>query len=35
LGASIANWSFLVFSSIFILILALRWRDGFFRAPTQ
>ena len=35
LGASIANWSFLVFSSILILMLALRWRDGLIRAQTQ
>lgn len=33
LGGSIANWSFLVFVCIVILMLALRWRDGFFRAP--
>lgn len=35
LGGSIANWSFLVFSSILILMLALRWRDGLIRAQTQ
>ena len=34
LGGSIATWSFCVFSSILILMLALRWRDGLFRAPT-
>jgi disulfide bond formation protein DsbB len=32
LGGSIANWSLLVFSSIVILMLVLRWRDGLFRA---
>jgi disulfide bond formation protein DsbB len=32
LGGSIANWSFLVFTCIVILMLALRWRDGLFRA---
>jgi len=31
LGGSIANWSFLMFVSIAILMLALRWRDGLFR----
>ena len=35
LGGSIANWSFLVFSSILILMLTLRWRDGLIRAQTQ
>jgi disulfide bond formation protein DsbB len=35
LGGSIATWSFFVFSSILILMLALRWRDGFFRAPAH
>lgn len=35
LGGSIANWSFLVFSSILILMFALRWRDGLIRAQTQ
>jgi disulfide bond formation protein DsbB len=32
LGGSIANWSFVAFSGIFVLILLLRWRDGLFRA---
>ena len=32
LGGSIANWSFVVFSGIFVLMLLLRWRDGLFRA---
>jgi disulfide bond formation protein DsbB len=32
LGGSIANWSLLVFSGIAVLMLALRWRDGLFRA---
>jgi len=32
LGGSIANWSFVAFSGIVFLMLALRWRDGFFRA---
>ena len=31
LGGSIANWSFLVFSGILLLMLLLRWRDGLFR----
>lgn len=35
LGGSIATWSFFAFSSILILMLALRWRDGFFRAPAH
>lgn len=35
LGGSIANWSFGVFSCILILMLALRWRDGFFHALNQ
>ncbi len=30
LGGSIANWSFVVFSGIFGLMLWLRWRDGIF-----
>jgi disulfide bond formation protein DsbB len=35
LGGSIANWSFLVFTGIFVLMLVLRLRDGLFRAaPT-
>ena len=35
LGGSIANWSFVAFSCILLLMLALRWRDGCFntRAP--
>ena len=36
LGGSIANWSFLVFTGIFVLMLVLRLRDGLFRAaPTS
>ena len=35
LGGSIAAWSFVVFSSILILMLALRWRDGLFRVPVH
>ena len=31
LGGSIANWSFIVFMGIFVLMLLLRIRDGFFR----
>jgi disulfide bond formation protein DsbB len=31
LGGSIANWSFVAFSSIMLLMLAIRWRDGWFR----
>jgi len=31
LGGSIANWSFLIFLTIAVLMLALRWRDGFFK----
>jgi disulfide bond formation protein DsbB len=32
LGGSIANWSFVAFSGIFVLMLLLRLRDGLFRA---
>ena len=35
LGASIANWSFLVFSGIVVLMLYLRLRDGLFRAQAS
>jgi disulfide bond formation protein DsbB len=35
LGGSIANWSFLVFSSIVVLMLYLRLRDGLFRAQAS
>jgi disulfide bond formation protein DsbB len=35
LGGSIANWSFIVFSGIVVLMLALRLRDGLFRATPQ
>jgi len=31
LGGSIANWSFVAFSGIMLLMLAIRWRDGWFR----
>jgi disulfide bond formation protein DsbB len=34
LGGSIANWSFVAFSGIMLLMLAIRWRDGWFRATT-
>jgi len=32
LGGSIANWSFVAFCGIMLLMLAIRWRDGWFRA---
>ncbi len=32
LGGSIANWSFLAFSGIMVLMLLLRKRDGFFKS---
>ena len=32
LGGSIANWSFVAFSGIFVLMLLLRLRDGLLRA---
>lgn len=35
LGGSIANWSFLVFSGIVLLMLSLRWRDGLFRSEAS
>jgi disulfide bond formation protein DsbB len=35
LGGSIANWSFVVFMGIFVLMLLLRLRDGFFRTPSS
>jgi disulfide bond formation protein DsbB len=35
LGGSIANWSFLVFTGIFVLVLLLRFRDGLFRAAPK
>ncbi len=35
LGGSIANWSFVAFSGIMLLMLAIRWRDGWFRATAQ
>jgi disulfide bond formation protein DsbB len=36
LGGSIANWSFIAFVFIALLMLALRWRDGWFVAgPTS
>lgn len=35
LGGSIANWSLLVFSSIVVLMLYLRLRDGLFRAQAS
>ncbi len=34
LGGSIANWSFVAFSGIMLLMLAIRWRDGWFRATS-
>jgi disulfide bond formation protein DsbB len=35
LGGSIANWSFVAFSGIMLLMLAIRWRDGWFRATAS
>ena len=35
LGGSIANWSFIVFMGIFVLMLLLRLRDGLFRTPSS
>jgi disulfide bond formation protein DsbB len=35
LGGSTANWSLLVFSGIVLLMLALRLRDGLFRAQAS
>ena len=35
LGGSIANWSFVVFMGIFVLMLLLRLRDGLFRTPSS
>ena len=35
LGGSIANWSFVVFLGIFVLMLLLRIRDGLFRTPSS
>ena len=35
LGGSIANWSFIVFMGIFVLMLLLRLRDGIFRTPSN
>jgi disulfide bond formation protein DsbB len=35
LGGSIANWSFVAFSGIMLLMLAIRWRDGWFRATAH
>lgn len=34
LGGTIANWSFVAFTSILLLMLAIRWRDGWFKAAT-
>ena len=34
LGGSIANWSFVVFCGIVVLMLLLRWRDGFFTSAS-
>ena len=31
LGGSIANWSFVAFACILLLMLAIRWRDGWFK----
>ena len=33
LGGSIANWSFVFFMGIFVLMLILRFRDGLFSTP--
>ena len=35
LGGSIANWSFIVFMGIFVLMLLLRIRDGLLRTPSN
>jgi disulfide bond formation protein DsbB len=35
LGGSIANWSFVVFMGIFVLMLFLRIRDGLFRTHSN
>ena len=35
LGGSIANWSFVFFMGIFVLMLLLRLRDGLFRTPSN
>ena len=35
LGGSIANWSFVVFMGIFVLMLLLRIRDGLFRTHSN
>ncbi len=35
LGGSIANWSFVFFMGIFVLMLLLRIRDGLFRTPSS
>jgi disulfide bond formation protein DsbB len=35
LGGSIANWSFVFFLGIFVLMLLLRIRDGLFRTPSN
>jgi disulfide bond formation protein DsbB len=35
LGGSIANWSFIVFMGIFVLMLLLRIRDGLLRTPSS
>ena len=35
LGGSIANWSFVVFMGIFVLMLLLRIRDGLLRTPSS
>lgn len=35
LGGSIANWSFVAFACIALLMLALRWRDGLFSASSS
>ena len=35
LGGSIANWSFVVFMSIFFLMIFLRLRDGLFRTASN
>ena len=35
LGGSIANWSFVVFMGIFVLMLLLRLRDGLLRTPSS
>jgi disulfide bond formation protein DsbB len=34
LGGTIANWSFVAFSCIVLLMLAIRLREGWFKGPS-